>query len=228
MDLNDGDRDEYRPTIVGKAVKIILWSCVILTYGIIMVRLFMSCEPDLSDKVILDKKASELYESQKSMFIVWQYEPSYSIDKESGIWIRNIRYLSTASQIQFTVRVNTNQYDYMEGSTPFYYVLKLKTPVDESKAQDTDEYEVTYVKDEKNEDIQIKVVKKVQTLTDYYGRDDQKFNYGYNRVSFRNAALDEYTEAVLYIYDDEAHTNFKHSITICGPDISKNKLKTAL
>lgn len=226
MDLNDGDRDDYRPTVIGRVVKTGLAICIILVYAILMVRIFMSCEAELSETVLLDDEAGALYDSQKSMFVIWQYEPSDGVDQDSGIWVQNVHYLSTASQLQFTVRVNTEHHPYTEGKQAFYYELMLKTPVNEDVADNAEGYEVTFVTktDAEGKQFLEKVVKKVEKVQDMYFADEQKHQYGYNRVAFRGVKLSKNTEAVLSIYEDAAHKTLKRSVTVCGPDMIKSKM----
>ncbi len=225
MDLNDGDRDDYRPTIIGRVVKIFLSVCVILVYAILMVRMFVSCEAELSETILLDTAAGKLYDSQKSQFVVWRYEPADGVDDESGIWIQNVDYLATASQLQCTVRVNTKHHPYTEGEQVFYYALQLKTPVNEDVDEGTEGYEVSFVlkKDENGNEFQEKVVKKVETVQDMYFEDEHRFNYGYNRLSFRGVSLSKNTEAVLWVYEDVAHKTLKRVVTVCDPDMIKTK-----
>ena len=226
MDLNDGDRDDYRPTVIGKIVKWFIGSCVILVYAILMVRIFMSCEADLSETILLDEQAGACFDSQPSMFVVWQYEPADGVDEESGIWIRNVNYLSTASQLQCTVRVNTDRHPYTEGKQAFYYQLKVKTPVDETVDEGTEGYEISYMPSEDDPDVRVKVTKKVQTIQDMYFADEHRYQYGYNRLAFRGVELSEKSEAVLYIYEDAACKTVKRIVTVCGPDMIKQKKNT--
>lgn len=233
MDLNDGDRDDYRPTWIGRITKIFLGTCVIVVYAILMVRIFMSCESDLSDTILLDKEAASIYDGQESVFMVWHYEPTDGIDDESDIWVRNVHYLASASQLQCTIRVNTDRLPYKEGKKPFHYVLKVKTPVkEEPEEEDGYEYEVTYVEkevaSEENPDetvkVREKVVKRVETLTLAYYQDEHRFQYGYNRIGFRGVELGAKTEVELYIYHDDTAQILRRKILICGPDMIRTKL----
>ena len=102
----------------------------------------------------------------------------------------------------------------------------LKTPVNKDVAENAEGYEVTFVTktDAEGKQFLEKVVKKVEKVQDMYFADEQKHQYGYNRVAFRGVKLSKNTEAVLSIYEDAAHKTLKRSVTVCGPDMIKSKM----
>lgn len=112
-----------------KVIKWTLLSISILVYVLAMWRIFISCDADVSDDIILTKEEAKDFENLDIDYPLYNCQPTAWTDGDQGhMQIKNIYYLEPIEELQLTVRYRISRF----AEDPFYYKARV-VEADESE-----------------------------------------------------------------------------------------------
>lgn len=188
--------------------KIIKWTVLsisILVYAVTFTRIFVSCDADISDDIILTAEEKADFENLDVDYQLFNYQPASWTNEEGTIQIKNIYYLEPISELQLTVRYRISTYDTEESQTPFEF--KLRVVEDDSKVVtdgDTPLYE---------EDLPGEVIEALEMHT------QSRFDYKYIRICASDVTVEDgvkKTERVQLVDEDGNVTYSTKTVTEGG------------
>lgn len=145
--------------------KVIKWTFILISvivYVLAMWRIFVSCDADISDDIILTSEEKKDFENLDIDYPFYNYQPLSWTNDDGTIQIKNVYYLQPINELQLTVRYRISSYDTKENKTPFYYKIRVV---------ESDESEVVF------EDLEMHT--------------ESRFDYKYNRLCIENIVIDE-------------------------------------
>lgn len=125
--------------------KIIKWSLIaisILVYILAFTRIFVSCDADISDDIILSSEEKVAFDNLDLDYPLYNYQPISWTNDDGTIQLKNIYYLEPISELQLTVRYRISSYDEKEDDKPFYYKVRVLESDDSEVIFDDLEYHV--------------------------------------------------------------------------------------
>lgn len=204
--------------------KIIKWTVLsisILVYAVTFTRIFVSCDADISDDIILTSEEKADFENLDIDYQLFNYQPSSWTNEEGTIQIKNIYYLEPISELQLTVRYRISTFDTEENRTPFEF--KLRVVEDDSRVEADGENPV-YEADLPGE-----------TIGDIETRIQSRFDYKYIRLCASDIVVEDgvkKTERVQLVDEDGNVTYTTKTVTEGGNkvylDIYDNESKELL
>lgn len=142
---------------IKKIFKFFFVGIILFIYGAIISRSFMSCDVPLTKKVISDQQLLDAYYNQPELFEVRQYGMQNPYEK-----------ISEGRLIYY------DKLYYIPVAKQLQFSIKYNTDVTNAAIGDGIPFKI-YLKD-----------KHGNIYDDYYYEKQQRFQYGYVRVSFRN------------------------------------------
>ncbi len=117
--------EKTRKITFGKVLK---WTFIIISvivYVLAMWRIFVSCDADVSDDIILTQSEAKDFENLDIDYPLYNYQPLSWTNDDGTIQIKNVYYLEPINELQLTVRYRISYYDTKENTTPFYYHIRV-------------------------------------------------------------------------------------------------------
>lgn len=158
--------------------KIIKWTFLLislLVYLLVFTRLFVACDADISDDIILSSAEMTDFENMDMDYHLFNYQPSSWTNEEGTIQIKNIYYLKPISEIQLTVRYRKSSFETEENKEPFTYSIRV-TENDEKISSETPLYA---------EDLDGIVAEGTEIYT------EDRYNYRYVRICAPEITVDD-------------------------------------
>lgn len=172
--------------------KIIKWTVMaisLIVYLAIFLRIFVSCDADISDDIILTTAEKEVFDDLETDYPLYNYQPSSWTNEDGTLQIKNVYYLQPISELQLTVRYRISTYD-KETDKPFEF--KIRTADGESKLEESET--ALYA-----EDLPGEVADNLELHT------ESRFDYKYIRICAPDIVIDEgerFTERVQIVDED--------------------------
>ncbi len=184
--------------------KIIKWMFMLtslLVYLLVFTRLFVACDADISDDIILTSVEKEAFENLDTDYPLYSCQPMSWTNEEGTIQIKNIYYIEPISELQLTVRYRISEFD-KDTTTPF--VFKIRVVEDDSQLEtDGELYEA---------DLSGKTLEG----TEYYS--ESRFDYKYVRLCTPGVTIDDgesVTERIQLV-DEDGNVSYTTKTTVEG------------
>ena len=171
--------------------KIIKWTFMgisLLVYLLVLTRIFVACDADVSDDIILTSEEKKAFDNYDQDYPLFNYQPTSWTSEDGSIQIKNIYYVEPISELQLTVRYRISYYD-KTSTTPFYYQIRTV---------DSDENERVY--------------------SDLESHTESRFDYKYIRLCVDDILIDDgekVTNRVQRI-DEEGNITYETKSEIVG------------
>ncbi len=108
--------------------KIFKWTLLtisFLVYLLVFVRIFVSCDADISDDIILTSAENKDFENLDIDYPLFNYQPTSWTNEEGTLQIKNIYYIEPISELQLTVRYRISTFDTKENQKPFEFKIRV-------------------------------------------------------------------------------------------------------
>lgn len=205
--------------------KVIKWTFIaisILVYLLTFTRIFVSCDADISDDIILTSEEKKDFENLNIDYPLFNYQPTSWTNEDGSIQIKNIYYVEPISELQLTVRYRISYYDKKSDDTPFYYQIRVVEGEDNEKIYSDLEYHIDSRYDYKYiricaDDI---VINDGERVTNRVQRIDEDGNITYETVS----EIIGGNKVYLDIYDSE-NDELLYSFVVAGRSLSGARVR---
>ncbi len=117
--------EKVRKITFWKVIKWVAMAISALVYIVSLWRIFVSCDADLSDDIILTSEEKTAFEDLDLDYPLYNYQPISWTSDDGTIQIKNIYYLEPISELQLTVRYRISSYETDENEKPFYYNIRV-------------------------------------------------------------------------------------------------------
>lgn len=214
--------EKTRKITFWKVIKWIFIAISILVYLLTFTRIFVSCDADISDDIILTSEEKKDFENLNIDYPLFNYQPTSWTNEDGSIQIKNIYYVEPISELQLTVRYRISYYDKKTDDTPFYYQIRVVEGEDNETVYNNLEYHVDSRYDYKYiricaDDI---VINDGERVTNRVQRIDEEGNITYETVS----EIIGGNKVYLDIYDSE-NDELLYSFVVAGRSLSGARVR---
>ncbi len=108
--------------------KIIKWTVLLLSflvYAVVFVRLFASCDADISDDIILTTAEKADFEDLDREYELFNYQPTSWTSDDGTVQLKNIYYLKPISELQLTLSYRISAFGGEKDTTPFEFEIRV-------------------------------------------------------------------------------------------------------
>ncbi len=169
--------EKERKITLWKIFKWTLLTISFLVYLLVFVRIFVSCDANISDDIILTSEENKDFENLELDYPLFNYQPTSWTNEEGTLQIKNIYYVEPISELQLTVRYRISTFDTDNNQKPFEFKIRVT---------DGDE---TVKSDEKvslfEEDLPGETLKGTEFYT------ESRYDYKYIRMCTPNIKVDD-------------------------------------
>lgn len=179
-----------------KTKKITLWKITkwtlmlisILVYALAFTRIFVSCDANISDDIILTSQEKRDFDNLDKDYPLYNYQPLSWTSDDGTVQIKNIYYLEPIQELQLTLRYRISTYEKEKGMIPFYCKIRV-TEGDE---------EITF-----------------ENLETHF---ESRYNYGYIRLCIDGIVIDDGKKVTSKAQrvDDEGNVTYETVTEIVG------------
>ena len=195
--------EKTRKITLRKIIKWILLTVSLLVYCFTFARIFVSCDAEISDDILLTATEKSEFENLSVDYPLFNYQPSSWTNDDGSVQIKNIHYIESIKELQLTVRYKKSEFE-NKTNTPFEFKIRIA---------DGD----TSVKAEEDEKLYQSDLEGI-TLESVEGIAETRFDYEYIRLCASGVEIDNgesKTERV-QIVDEDGNVTYTTKTTIEG------------
>ena len=188
--------------------KIIKWTLLLisaLVYLLTFIRLFVACDADICDDIILTASEKKDFDNLDKDYPLYNYQPSSWTNEEGTVQIKNVYYLEPLSEVQLTVRYKISTFEEDGNTTPFTYGIRV---VEGDEKVESEDEKALYKEDLAGDNIE-----HVELHT------ESRYDYKYVRICASGITVDDgekKTERVQIVDEDGNTTYDLKDITVGG------------
>lgn len=207
--------------------KVIKWTAMTISafvYIVSMWRIFVSCDADISDDIILTSEEKSDFDNLDLDYPIYNYQPISWTSADGTIQIKNVYYIEPLSELQLTVRYRISSYETKENKTPFYYNIRVvnadetERVIEELESHTETRYNYKYIR-LCADDIRVESGEKVTSRVE---RVDEEGNSTFETVTETVGGNKVYLD----IYDSESD-ELLYSFVVAGKTLSGVRVRRA-